>query len=208
MALDLYQEPESKWIEYLRKHWSKGLMAILILATIFVWTERAFGKKHVGNREDYIMASRCFSRFMRGEQIDLESLLSCEAIVQKHPELKLYQPMLASCFFAQNDPQKALSWASKALERNQNELPSAYRDFAKASLLIAEDQHEQALALTRTIEAERGSILEAFVIMRLAMLGEKGSWEKLHAHERYSEVAALFSEGGITLEMLHPAPSV
>ena len=208
MALDLYQEPESKWIGLLRKYWSKALMAILVLATILVWGERLFGKKHVNSRQDYLLASQVFQRFQRGELIDLESLLSCEGIVRNHPELKSYENMLAFCFFSQNDVGKAVSYASNALKRNHRELPTPYADYARATLLIAEAKLDEALEISKNLNAEEGSILEAFNLIRLAMLGEKESWVKLRAHRRFDLIAPLFQEGSVSLESLHPLPSV
>ena len=207
--LKLYQEPESKWIELLKNHWSKALMGIMILATILVWSERLFGKKQGGSRQDYLIAAQVFERFQRGELLDLESLLSAEGIVNKHPELKAsYENMLARSFFAQNDVAKGMLYAKNSLERNQKSLPAPYAEFGRATLLIAESKLDEALEITRQLKADEGSFLEAFNLLRLAMLGEEESWAQLHSHPRFNAIAPLFQEGGVSLSALHPAPSV
>lgn len=208
MPLDLYQEPENKWIVFIRNHWSKLLMALLIAATILVWSERLFGKKVSHCREDFLTANQFFQRFQRGELIDLESLLSCEGIVKKHAELQSLDGILASCFFAQNDVTKGLLYANRALQRNESSLPPAYVQFGKASILIRESKLEEALEISKQLNVEEGSILEAFNLLRLAMLGEEESWSKLHSHSRFDLIAPLFQEGSVSLEALHPSPSI
>jgi|GEM_PF-5855968 len=207
--LKLYQEADNRWLELFKKHWSKAIVAAMILATVLVWSERLFGKKPLGGREDFIVVSRLFERFQRGEMIDLESLLSAETILNNHPELKAsYENMLARCFFAQNDAGKALLYANSLLERNRNELPLPYAQFGQATLLIAEAKLDEALQISRGLQAEEGSLLEAFNLLRLAMLGEEESWSKLYSHKRFESIAPLFQEGGINLSLLHPIPSV
>ncbi len=207
--IKLYQDAHSRWLELFKKHWSKAIVAGMILATILVWSERLFGKKQLGSREDFIVASRLFERFQRGEMIDLESLLSAETILKNHPELKAsYENMLARCFFAQNDAGKALLYANSLLERNKKELPLPYAQFGQATLLIAEEKLDEALEISRQLQAEKGSLLEAFNLLRLAMLGATDCWHKLYSHKRFENIAPLFQEGGLDLTTLHPMPSV
>ncbi len=207
--LKFYQEPEGRWIGLLKEHWSKALIAIMVIITILVWSERLFGKKEVNSQQDYVLASQLFERFQRDEMIDLESLLATEDIINKHPELKAsYETMLARCFFMQNDPAKGIAYATSALERNKHALPAPYSAFGHASLLIADSKFDEALVITEQLKAEEGSLLELFNLVRLAMLRKETSWERVRSHPRFDAIAPLFQEGAVSLEQLHPLPVV
>lgn len=194
---------ENKWFQLLKKHGTKGVLGLLVVATVLIWGERLFGKKHGKNRQDYIVAAQVLQRFQQGERIELESLLNAEGIVRRHPELKAsYEAMLARGFFEQNDPTKGAAYAAASLKRNETKLSAPYTAYAQTSLLIAEGKLDEALTEASRLQPPEGSILEAFNLLRIAMLSKEPDFSSLQNHPRFAEVAALFQEGDLSFEVL------
>lgn len=191
---------ENKWIHFLQKHWFKGVLSLLTLSMVLVWGERLFGKRHTGQRDDYLVIERIAQRYNQGEPIELESLLSAEGIVNKHPEIRpSYETMLAQLFFVQSEKEKGVKYAKRTLERNAKELPAPYLAFGRASLQIAKGDLDGALESSLRLEAAEGSYLEAFNLLRICVLGED-HWNQLRQHPHYDAIAPLFKEGAVSLE--------
>lgn len=192
---------ENKWFQFFQRHWYKCLLGLLTIALVLVWTERLFGKKQTGRGQDYLLAAQIFERIKQGDRVELESVHTAENILNSHRELRpFYETLLAQAFFAQNNPQKGRELAESSLKRIAQEIPEAYVRYAQGTLLILDGQLEEALAESQSLQAEEGSYLEAFNLLRIcALSNEKAVWERLREHPRFPEFASLFQEGAVTL---------
>ena len=136
---------ENKLIALLNKHWSKCLLLLLAIACIAVWTERYFRSNQQKSRLDFIAAHQIFERFQKGEFFDNESLINAEHILQRHPELHpKYDPLLALTYLAQHQVHEAKNYAMSTIMRASKQLPGFFKEYAQASLMIADENYSEA----------------------------------------------------------------
>ncbi len=206
---------EHKYLEFLRKHWSKLLLGFLAVASIAAWSERFFSANHIQSQQDFLIGNQIFERFQKGEPLAVESIETTEKILARHPELHpKYDPMLAMTYFAQRNPSKGLPYAKSTLEHVTKELPSHYKSFANTSLLIAEKKYPEAYEAAQSLHAqlksnEANSTLYVMNLLRLVSLememGKQQSeaWNELHSHPAFASLSPIFQEGALSLEDWH-----
>jgi hypothetical protein len=197
----------------LGKHWSKCILALLVVASIVFWTQRSVKSSRQSKENDYTTLHHMFTRFQKGEFFETESLTSAEHILERHPELRSqYDPLLTLIFFAQHNVAQAIEHGRNTLERAANQLSQFYRDYAYTSLLIAQEKYleawDEALALDEKIENLADyMMLDGMNRLRLFFLADrlhyssykKTYWEKLIQHPAFPAINAVFQEGEFTL---------
>jgi hypothetical protein len=204
---------EHKFLNFLRKHWSKLLLGILAIASVAVWGERFFSSKQTQSQQDFILAHQIFERFHNGETLALESIEAAEMIVERHPELNpKYNTMLAMTYLAQRNP-KGLFYAKTPLKHTAQILPPHYRTYAETSILIAEKKYTEAYQEAKALHAELKTdkacaTLCALNLLRMLSLEMELDlpsevWNELKAHPAYASISPLFKEGSLSLEDWH-----
>lgn len=206
---------EHKFLDFLKRHWSKFLLCILAIACIFAWGERLFSKKKNRSQQDFLIANQIFERFQKGEPLALESIHTTESILKRHPELQpKFGPMLAMTYLAQRNPAKAAPYAKESLKHLPSGLPPFYKSYGETSLLIAEKNYQEAYGQAKLLDDQlkntenASSTLYAMNLLRLVSLeselGIEGpAWEELRIHPAYLSITSLFHEGSLTLEDWH-----
>ncbi|MFN0065433.1 MAG: hypothetical protein ACKVOH_04270 [Chlamydiales bacterium] len=200
---------ENKIIQFVQKHWVKFVMGGVVFVTLLLWAERLFHKSQGSAKQDYLLANQILERYRRGSPIELESLLSAEGIVLRHPHLRpQYEAMLAHCFFYQSDLEKGMDYAYSSLARVEKELEPSYQRFTEISLLIANEEYAPAYAaateLEKSLQGEK-TYCRALNLLRLCFLADKveggmAPWETLQAHPLYAALVPLFNEGEVGLQ--------
>lgn len=206
---------ENKYLELLQKHWSKLVLAILLLACVSVWTQRLISSKTGQRTQDYFKIRQSLEKFSQGEMLSSEAIIAAENILLKRPDLHPQcNAMLAYSFFAMEKPEKASPYVRLLLDRAEKEnLPEYFLSFGSTSLLIGEKKFEQALFEARQLhyrikEEKHVQTLCAMNLLRIVYLTHKtyqeelkqSSLEELQRHPQYSKIASLFQEGEVQLE--------
>jgi hypothetical protein len=206
-------EEENKFVTLLSKHWSKLLLGILAAATIFIFGERYIGKNAAQNTQDLSVAMRLFSQLERGEQLPTESIEILQTTLSKHSHLHpKYEAWLAHRYLSEGRTTEGKKHAERLLSRAHSHLPYYYENYAQGTLLIAEQEFEQAYQKALGLDAQLKGLtdyqmLDALNTLRLLFLadhlGEKKQkeifWQKLKHHPAYPQIEHIFSEGNITL---------
>lgn len=204
---------ENKLLHLLKQHWSKCILALLIVACLAVWTERLFKSNQQNANSDFLTAQRFFERFQKGDFFENEALLAAENLLKRHPELHAkYDPLLMLTLFSQHKNTEALDYAKLVVDRAAQLLPSCYQDYAQTSLLIAEGHYQQAwnqaLALDEKIDKQADyTILDGMNKLRLFFLADQLNelsqkelyWKALTEHPAFLEIDPIFHEGAVSL---------
>lgn len=204
---------ENKFIEILRKHWSKLFLGFLAVACVLAWGERLFSSNRHNAKQDYFTAHQMLDRFQRGEPLSLEALEDAERIVKVHPELHpACDAMLAYMFCFQKNLPKAITYAESTLSHVKEELAGSYADYSKTSILIAAKQYEPALSQAQELHEKLRNItscptLQGMNLIRIIFLADatkqqdlkEKAWAEFKKHPSFDKLAPLFQEGSLGL---------
>lgn len=199
-----------QWIEWLQdkqRHFFYGVT--IVLASLFV-AFQAFGKFHKPATSNYLLVNQAFEKWMyQGEAFE-----KLEAALHKNPELETkFGALIADKFLAQNDTDKAQSFADNVFKRVLNQTPE-HTAFAQGSLLIQNGNLREALTSSLTLKADldQDSLLYGFNLVRIASLTralhsegqEQSALEELETymetHDKATTVLTeCFHEGDLTL---------
>ena len=133
-------------------------------------------------------------------------------MADRHPELHpKFDAMLALTFFSQANPSKGTQYAHSLIDHADSLLPPLYKEYAQATVLIAEENYvgafQTALALQGKLDHEEYPILDAMNTLRLLFLADQlgdetqktALWAKLEKHPAYPTIQTLFHEGNVSL---------
>lgn len=205
---------EHKFIAFLGKNWSKLLLALILVASFGLWTQRFLDKNKNKNNHDFFLAHQLLNRFQKGETLSLESTQAAEELVHRHPELypKMGALLLISHLF-HGENEKAQQDAAHSLSLAQAHLSPFYKSYAETSILITQKKYVEALIQAQELDTNLTdqplfSTLQALNWLRLIFLyNETGdrqpfhqTWVKLQQHPLYPEIKSIFTEGKVTLD--------
>jgi hypothetical protein len=199
--LDYFDEGSlTEWLSLHGKNILYGLAGFLaVLTLVFAFTNRRTSQ----NEQDYIHAANDFTRFSQvGATYDAaaaqSSLDRLTILMKDHPELHAnYDGAIAQTLLNRGQTDTAKSYASATLARvKPNNLP-LYTDYAATTLLISQENYQealkQALALQQTMNETLsatnrtfGDELFALNLLRVGMLqqavgdaaGEAQTWKE------------------------------
>jgi len=140
-------------------------------------------------------------------------------IMERHPELKpKYDGPLAQTLLIEGQAPQARLFAEAIFKRTQRDALKLYRDYAQASLLIADGRYTEALQSAEELKSaldmlskQENPLLDGFNLIRLAMLykqtgqieQELKTWNTLESQpghlQAFLEIAKLFKAGSISL---------
>lgn len=184
-----------------------GLMAALIFASQYVnW-------RTINAEKDYFEAQAAFNDFEKNSSqleensqadADLNRLLT---LLQKHPELKpKYDGPVAQTLIIDGKAAQAQPIVASIFDRTQADHLHLYRDYTKASLLIAHGLHQEALQVSQQLDEklnqanqEKNPFLFLFNLVRLGLLyqqtGQLGNelniWDQLQSKLLDSEAGQI-----------------
>lgn len=223
------------WEENPALHWltQNGkilLYALLALAIAGVIAYRLFSSHQAQQEADYWSAEKDLRQLTapitadsdKGE--DQAALARLNAAVNSHPQLQTkYDAPIAQALLNQGDLDQALPYAKRALARTEAENQPFYSDYAQTTLLIAQNQHQEALEHATALQAKMreqqaqesdkrqfGDTLFALNLLRIGMLQQKlglakeelntwQEWKKLAQTATFELPNTLFKEGNVSL---------
>jgi hypothetical protein len=190
----------NSWEENTLIHWLSryGSYALLIaIGTLLVLT-LAYRLTSGGSEKaekDYFNADREFQLFVQPISADAdpmvnnEALKRLEAIMQRRPELHAkYDGLIAQTLIFRGHTDKAAHFANLALMRTASENQPFYAEYAENTLLIGNQQYQEALTrsqdlqkkMTETLAQSQddqhrafGDTLFAFNLVRIGMLQQQ-----------------------------------
>lgn len=166
---------------------------------------------------DYADAEKEFRIFIGidGEKTSAEGLQKAftqlQILMKQHPELEAkYDGMIAQTLINRNQDDLAAPFAQRALKRTQQENSPYYASYAETTLLIGNNNYNDALAQAKQLQqriqeaphpdaAHIGDMLVAFNLLRIGMLQhqlglkeeESKSWTELQQFlKKNPEIAA------------------
>lgn len=193
----------------------------LIIAGILIY--RFSSTRQEQQEADYWAAEKEFRALAGAENLNEEALAKLSAIIERHPALhEKYDALLAQILLDHGKISEALPFATKAIDRTQQENLPFYSDFANTTLLITEKQYETALKNSILLkekmqsqnlkreERQYGDTLFALNFLRIALLQQQlglkkeelntwQEWKKLANTSGFEQQKVLFSEGRISL---------
>ena len=204
---------ENKYFDWLRRHASKILMAVICLTAGGIFLDRWLNKHKSSTQQDFVTVKHLFEPFLSGRPLAAESVEAIEKILGSHPELHpKYDSLMALAYFQQENSAKGVACAQMALQRAEKLTQTHYQDFTKATLLIAQKNYKEALTQAQQLESTLQNdasleMLRTFNLLRIAMLarelGElslaKQSWESVQKMSAFEKVSPLFQEGSYSL---------
>lgn len=181
------------------------LYALLVMIALLALGYKLTGSSIRSSEADYIRATNNFLAFVNPNisndpQAAEEALNSLEISLQQHPQLGAsFDGSIAQTLINRNQLEKALPFASSTLERTKSAHLPNYAEYAKTTILIAENKYKEALesafalqksmiqALKEAPEATHyfGDELFALNLLRIAILqqqlgdtaGELKTWQ-------------------------------
>lgn len=210
---------ENKILDWVRRHSSKLVLALVCLSGLIFFMDRSFNSKKTDAKKDFIAIRTLFEKVHQGEPLSLEAIHSAEAILSHHPQLHpKYDHLLALSFFQQENSAKGIFYAQTALQRAEKLTQSPYTQFGAITLLIADEKLTEALSQSEKLEASLEKdpsfeTLRAFNLLRIAFLSknlhqtdlEKKAWATVQTLSVFPSVAPLFAEGSFTLNDYFPS---
>jgi tetratricopeptide (TPR) repeat protein len=209
------------WLQQILKQKDRIFYGAMALVLVLVVGYRLAGSRSFKRQGDYAKAAHASEQILAGAK-ETEALGNLQAALKKHSDLRSrYDGAVAQKLLEQEEVASAMPYAKRALKRTE-ERAGPYHQFAKGSLLIAENRFEEALsaslALQEQIEGGQNYLLHAYNTLRIAMLEEelgadaKGHWKELlgwidnSAPEGSEERAAVqqflqaYQAGGVTMK--------
>lgn len=205
-------EEESKFITFLKKHWSKLFLSLLAVACIAAWTDRLLKGNGSRNKQDFLTIRHLHESFQKGGFLPEESLESMENILARHPELHpKYDALLALTYFSQAKAAEGKHYAQALIQQADDQLPCAYKHYANTTLLIAEARYPEAFEACQQLETTlkecdypKLQVMNTLRLVFLAdLLGNHGAaanyWSQLQKLPLYPDIESLFHEGKLSL---------
>ena len=190
LATRITEHPYFQWFVERRQYIPYVSLAILLV--IFL-AFKFFTGKAAKTESNYLLAENYFAMIQRSIRSEAgagnreQALTKLKNLTDSYPELhSRYDGLIAQLLITQGDSEGARPYANRTFSRTaQNNLPY-YSDFSHTTLLIANDQHQQALekalalkdqlienaAQNKTAPQNRnfGDTLFAYNLLRIAML--------------------------------------
>ncbi len=171
-----------------------GLLGVAVMTLLVV----RFWKTKKHDEADFVSAKTAFQKWVHGNDRNHESLNMLENMLKKHPELSpQYESLIGQQLLASGSASDGKSYLEHVLTRAAHPY---YSDFAKTSVTIVEGNFSKALDEANSLktkmqeelatEIEKGSLLHAFNLLRIAMLqgellskaGELSAWGELRQY--------------------------
>lgn len=213
LATRITEHPYFQWF-VARRHYIP-YVSLAILLVIFL-AFKFFTGKAAKTESNYLLAENYFSMIQRSIRSETgtgnreQALTKLKTITDSYPELhSRYDGLIAQLLITQGDSAGARPYADRTFSRTaQNKLPY-YSDFSHTTLLIANDQHQQALEKAIALKdlliehaaqnkadpqiLNFGDSLFAYNLLRIAMLKkELGSpEEELQAWKEWKQYARI-----------------
>lgn len=201
---NINEEKVAGWLTAYGKNISYLIAGFLVFLACVYFIGGSFQARP---EKEYLQAAYDFNTFLRvnpteNSVLSEEAYLRLKEIMSKHPELHAaYDAPLAQTFLNRGEPIEARPYADAALLRTHSDHLEYYADYASTTLLIAEQQFQEALNSAKalqtkmtdvlTAESNRktrsfGDVLFAFNLLRIAILqqelgdkaGELESWRQ------------------------------
>jgi hypothetical protein len=217
----LNQLNEAELLSWLSRN-SKNLLYALGALIAFLFIFYQFSSRSNSRAEaDYIRAANAYALFAKGKE-ETDSLNELIALMKKYPELQAaYDGPVAQALLNQNQWAEAKPLALAALKRTASDSLGLYAQFAKISLVVADQKYEEALVQAQAFQEQLASALNGQVeasetvgltelfalnLIRIGMLQQQlGNKEgELHAWQQWKIYAGLESSG-TTAVKINPA---
>ncbi len=163
-------EPQFSLMTFFWNQKERVLMAIAVVFLSATFLAKGFiGKEK--RLEDYFQAGMLHSKIKAGKEIDDAAL---EKLLKSHAELKpVFSAFLEQEAVLKGDLKKAKSISFETLKRLSFMSPH-YQEFARISLMIEEKKYEEALILSKLLDAqlskESSPNLNGLNLVRIAFL--------------------------------------
>lgn len=154
--LDSFEEGRlAEWLSSQGKNITYGLIALIAVLIIFY----RFSTSHTSKQEqDYIQAAQDFTLFTNSHASDAastEALQRLTAVMSSHPELHAaYDGTIAQTLLDKDKVSEAKPFALSTLARTRSDELPFYADFAATTLLIGEQQYQQALDKAQALQQQ------------------------------------------------------
>lgn len=224
---------ENQWVELITRYGRQIALGIAILIALCLFSYWTISKNQQADFSDYINAQKAMDLLREAKSEDLSSadgpLSQLKGIIQRHPELHAkYDGWIAQFLLERGNIKEAEAFALLTLNRVKVDHLPLYRDFSINSLLIENQNYEEALqkslALKELIADQIQTIKNELItdldqdlfasnLLRIAFLqqqlgnqaGEKNAWNDLQQYlSRYpltaEKLSPLFQAGNISLE--------
>lgn len=173
---------ESPLVLWLTQNGLTLLWMLLGIAVTCILLFRFFLGESENIEKQYTQAEVYFSQVIdpsiSSDMAD-ESLAKLNALLQQSPELQVkYDGPLAQALILRKDPEKASLYLERALKRTHKDHSPFYADFARTSLLIAQENYEEALSSSQKLQQKIAEIpfdqtLQAINLLRIGSLQQK-----------------------------------
>lgn len=182
---------ENKVIQWIATHRQECILGFLILVVGTLLFFKLTDRSYMSATRDYLQVENHFDSLMRNPSLaEDETISELVAFVKKHPELQArYDGQLAQLLINQGDFSTSAPIADRAMNRTIHDTLPFYGDFAQITLLINDEQYENALDQSKQLheklrESARtsfkektdrpfGDLLFAYNLLRVGMLQQK-----------------------------------
>lgn len=207
---DLELLEENTVLDWLHKNSRNLVVALGALIAFFILGTLFFSHKVNRAEEDYLNAETLSAKLQLPLLTDDDRISNTQAyeqlsqIINSRPELQAkYDGLIAQALISQGKIQEALPIAERNLQRIGKDNLPFYNDYSNATLLMAQQQYDQALKLTTQTQSHMqaqakeatdentprsfGDTLYAFNTLRIAVLQQNAhnsaeankAWESL-----------------------------
>jgi hypothetical protein len=157
---------ETPIVDFLTAYGPKLLYALLGLLLLFFFVYRYTSNKKTDAISDYVSADVYFQRF--ATNIDAKNLVENEPyaklieIINRHPELQAkYDGNLAQILLERNNVAEAKVYADRVFKRIASDDVNDYVNYSQATLLLGDNQTQQALDSAKALQKSMKSALDS-----------------------------------------------
>jgi hypothetical protein len=232
LADHVSDHPAFHWVA---KNATNILAGVALVFAILFFIYRMSANDQTQAENDYFTAAKDFNAFV-SQEADItplqreESFLQLTEVLTRRPDLNSkYDAMIAQALLTGERTDQAIPFADRTFKRTAKDNLPLYQDFAKITLLIGQQNHEQALSQTKELKTQLNkntqddkiTTLYTYNLLRLAMLEnvldhkaeELLAWEELNnalytpeamlsvtSNEQRTLFENLFSDGNLSLK--------